>query len=289
MSRQPVRYFHVDVFASRRLAGNGLAVFLGTDGWSDDYMHELTREMRQFESIFLDEIDDLGAAARIFTMQEELPFAGHPVLGAAAVLHLALVPAAEAARWRLRLPAREVEVTTQRRNDALLAEMDQGIATISPPIATAEATALLDALGLRPGDLVEDLPLQVVSTGLPYLIVPVRGTVLRRAAIRTRDFETQLAAIGARFVYVLDPAEPEGRTWDNLGDVEDVATGSAAGPTAAYLHHHGRVQSGIPFVLHQGRFAGRPSELGLRIDGGRVFVSGEVWPVITGLMTPAAD
>ena len=75
-------FFHVDVFARRALAGNGLAVFLDTEGWSDRRMQDLTREMLQMESIFLSKIDPNGATARIFTIQGELPYAGHPALGA---------------------------------------------------------------------------------------------------------------------------------------------------------------------------------------------------------------
>ena len=73
--------------------------------------------------------------------------------------------------------------------------------------------------------------MQVVSTGLPYLIVPVLAEHLATANITSRGFEALLAESGAKFVYVLDPTAPEGRTWDNAGRVEDVATGSAAGPS----------------------------------------------------------
>ncbi|TLZ24140.1 MAG: PhzF family phenazine biosynthesis protein, partial [Gammaproteobacteria bacterium] len=79
-------FFHVDVFATSPMTGNGLTVFLDTANWSASVMQGLTREMRQFESIFLSEVSRSGAAARIFTVDEELPFARHPVLRAAAVL-----------------------------------------------------------------------------------------------------------------------------------------------------------------------------------------------------------
>jgi trans-2,3-dihydro-3-hydroxyanthranilate isomerase len=74
-------YFHVDVFATSPMTGNGLTVFLNTANWSVPAMQRLTREMRQFESIFLSEVSPSGATARVFTVDEELPFAGHPVLG----------------------------------------------------------------------------------------------------------------------------------------------------------------------------------------------------------------
>jgi PhzF family phenazine biosynthesis protein len=96
--------FHVDVFATAPLTGNGLTVFLDTDGWSHSVMLRLTREMKQFESIFLSDISPAGATARIFTVEEELPFAGHPVLGAAAVLHRTRGRKAECRSWTLRLP-----------------------------------------------------------------------------------------------------------------------------------------------------------------------------------------
>lgn len=277
-------FFHVDVFARRALAGNGLAVFLDTDGWSDRRMQDLTREMLQMESIFLSKIDSNGATARIFTIQGELPYAGHPALGAAAVLHRTLAPNLDEGRWCLRLPLRSVYVTTRRSGAAIFTEMDQGVAAFGPPLSAAEASPVLDALNLDPADLIANLPLQRVSTGLPYLIVPVTAEALARAEVRCRDLEGRLGAFDARFAYLLDPDTPEGRTWDNRGQAEDVATGSAAGPVAAYLHRHGRFPASRPATLLQGRYAGRPSELGMRFVGDRVLVSGEVWPVIAGTL-----
>jgi predicted PhzF superfamily epimerase YddE/YHI9 len=124
--------------------------------------------------------------------------------------------------------------------------------------------------------------MQVVSTGLPYLIVPVRGG-LERAGISHPRFEELLAASGAKFVYVLDPDRPEGRTWDNAGRIEDVATGSAAGPAAGYLMRHGVRPPGEPLLIHQGRFTGRPSTIEVRPEpDGRLWVGGPVAPVANG-------
>ena len=84
---------------------------------------------------------------------------------------------------------------------------------------------------------------------------------------------------GAKFVYVLDPDRPEGRTWDNAGRVEDVATGSAAG----YLLHHGVRPPGEPLLVHQGRFTGRPSTIEVRPGrDGRLWVGGPVAPGAAG-------
>jgi PhzF family phenazine biosynthesis protein len=106
----------------------------------------------------------------------------------------------------------------------------------------------------------------MVSAGLPYLLVPMRRG-LERTRIVHSAFEALLGRIGAKFVYVFDPQTREGRTWDNAGLVEDVATGSAAGPTAAYLVHYGLAQPETDIVLAQGRFVGRPSQIRARVAG----------------------
>lgn len=284
-SQSNATLFHVDVFATAPLTGNGLTVFLGTDGWSPVAMQRLTREMKQFESIFLSDISAAGAAARVFTVDEELPFAGHPVLGAAAVLHRTQANGAEDRSWTLRLPHGDVAVTTRRLGGQYLCEMNQGAAVSGPSVDAAALRAVLPMLGLDEADLVPALSARVVSTGLPYLIVPVRPAALPRAAIHGSDLERLLGTMGAKFVLVLDVERPEIRTWDNLGQVEDVATGSAAGPAAAYLFSMGLADRHRPVDLAQGRFAGRASHIAVVANKeGHLLVSGEVWPVSHGML-----
>ena len=93
--------------------------------------------------------------------------------------------------------------------------MDQGPARFGMNVTGELTDRYRRALGLPLAAVRADLPMQVVSTGLPYLIVPVHAQGLATAHIATPDFEAILAASGAKFVYVLDPATPEGRTWDN--------------------------------------------------------------------------
>ncbi len=277
--------FHVDVFATRPLTGNGLTVFLGTEGWSASIMQRLTQEMKQFESIFLSEITPAGARARVFTVEEELPFAGHPVLGAAAVLHRTETPKALASSWVLQLPSGDLPVVTEKVDDHYRAEMDQGAAILGPALTSAELQPVLARLGLSSRDLAAGLSARVISTGLPYLILPVLSEALPRGAVNSSDLEELLAALGAKFFFLFDVEAREIRTWDNLGKVEDVATGSAAGPAAAYLFSLGLADPGSPMELAQGRFAGRPSKLQIRRDPtGRLLVSGEVWPVSHGFL-----
>ena len=277
--------FHVDVFATSPLTGNGLTVFLGADEWPAQVMQRLTQEMKQFESIFLSRVTPTGARARVFTVEEELPFAGHPVLGAAAVLHRTETPDASASAWTLTLPSGDIPVTTKKTGNSYVAEMNQGAAVLGDAVPSAGLLPILARLGLQPDDLAAGLAAQVISTGLPYLILPVRAEALARAAISGVDLEVLLAALDAKFVLVLDVAAREIRTWDNLGKFEDVATGSAAGPAAAYLFNRGLADAGLPIELAQGRFAGRPSKITIRRDShSHLLVSGEVWPVAHGFL-----
>jgi trans-2,3-dihydro-3-hydroxyanthranilate isomerase len=286
-TEQGLAYHHVDVFADRPLRGNGLIVVTSVDQLPTALMQEITREMRQFESIFLSAVDLPGrqATARIFTLDEELTFAGHPVLGAAAVLH-GLAGDPSSATWSIRLADRLLPVRTTAEGGRLTAEMNQGAGTVLPPLTTGQAASYLQALNLNLDDAHPQLPMQLASTGLPYLIVPIRSG-LDRARITCSDMEARLAECGAKFVYVLDPDRPEGRTWDNAGLVEDVATGSAAGPVGLYLQHHGLLPS-RRVTLHQGGFLDRPSTIDVHIDAqtGDVWVGGSVAPVGHGHLVP---
>lgn len=282
-----LQYRQVDVFSQGPLSGNGLAVFPGADGLSREIMQGLTRELRQFESIFLSSTGrEKTYRAFIFTMEEELDFAGHPILGAAAVVH-EKYGSQEQEEWTFVLNNREVRVLSSRHQGIFEAVMDQGPPSFGEPLGCDRSRPFLKALNLSEGDQAEGFPLQVVSTGLPYLIIPV-GKGLDRARIARPGLEEMLSVVGAKFAYVLDIGVPEGRTWDNDGKVEDIATGSAAGPAGAYLCRHGAAETGTTLVLHQGRFMGRPSEIRVRVeahDGGpeKVYVSGQVTMVATGV------
>ncbi len=161
-------YRHVDVFSRRALQGNGLVVVLDAENLSAAVMQELTREVRQFETAFLTGVDLPGRSARlrIFTEDEELDFAGHPVLGAAAVLHTLLSDPDPEESWALAVAQRTVEVRTRGAERWVDATMDQGVPQFGPAIAGELAEAYRGALNLARGQLHPALPMQVVSTGL---------------------------------------------------------------------------------------------------------------------------
>ena len=277
---------HVDVFSRHAFGGNGLVVVLDDAGFSTAVQQQLTREVRQFETVFVSGVDLAARTARlrVFTEDEELEFAGHPVLGAASVLHSLLAATAVEQAWSVELGGRTLLVRTRSRDGWTDVSMDQGPAHFGPVVTGEMAERYRAALGLPSTAACPDLPMQVVSTGLPYLIVPVRAEHLPAASIVSQSFDALLAESGAKFVYVLDPDAPEGRTWDNAGRVEDVATGSAAGPAAGYLVEHGVVPNTRPLRVAQGRFTGRPSVIEVSCDPatGHYWVGGPVAPVASG-------
>lgn len=282
-------YYHVDVFSSQPYSGNGLTVFPDSTSLSTETMQQVTKEMRQFESIFLSALSGNKVSARVFTMEEELDFAGHPVLGAASILHELHRPDEVQADWLFELPAKTVAVHTQRKGQQYTATMNQGKAIFGNSLDIALTEKFLGHLHLTMDDKHPDIPLKVVSTGLPYLLIPVIKNILQ-ARILIADLEDQLATIGAKFIGVVDIPNLQIRTWDNKGLVEDIATGSLAGPAGALLVRYGQQPAGGTILLRQGAHLGRPSELKVVVqETGDIIVSGDVCKVATGslLTTPA--
>ncbi len=275
-----LRYHHVDVFSSRPYSGNSLSVFPDAASLSSEQMLAITQEMRHFESIFLEPTDSARRfRARVFDLVEELDFAGHPLIGAASVAH-SVLNECETAEWAFELNHRTVTVTTRRTQTGFSALLDQGAPTFHGELPCARRAEFAAALNLEPGDLSDRLPPEVVSTGLRYLVVPIESG-LDRARIIARDFEDLLESVGAQYVYVVDVRMLEGRHWTNDGLLEDVATGSGAGTATAYLVRHGVKEPNEEWILKQGRFTGRPSEIRVQADGTRagirnVLVGGDV-------------
>ncbi|GHO57144.1 PhzF family phenazine biosynthesis protein [Ktedonobacter robiniae] len=293
MDIQYLGYHHVDVFSARPFTGNSLTVFPEGDSLSSEQMLCITQEMHHFESIFLFPTKEgTTIRARVFDLHEELDFAGHPLLGAASVLH-ALRGASGTRTWSFVLKQKTVQVTTEQNGEHYRALLDQGQPKFLNEVAQKDIGELLSALNLVPDDLYANLPLEVVSTGLRYLIVPIKQG-LERARIVYPAFESLLAQVGAQFAYVLDIPTREGRHWNNDGLLEDVATGSAAGTVGAYLAKHAYIQPGQEFLLQQGRFTGRPSQMRIRVEGQphdvrSVLVGGDVSLVGQGILHVLPD
>jgi PhzF family phenazine biosynthesis protein len=163
--------------------------------------------------------------------------------------------------------------------------MNQGTPTFIGQIQRIHHAQIANALRLHPSDIHDTLPIEVVSTGLNYLLVPLKQG-LDRAKISIGSFESFLGQFDAKFVYVFDAESLEGRTWDNNGITEDVATGSAAGPLCAYLVKHELARYEELIHIHQGRFLHRPSiiKAWMTNESGeaQVFISGDVSFFATG-------
>ena len=270
--RLSMAYYHADVFAAGPLTGNGLTVMVCPGFPRADVMQRVAAEMKQYETIFLCRGDGGEYDARIFATDGELPFAGHPVLGAAAVIRAREGGDGTAV---LRLGGRRVEADVRAAGREYSCVMDQGPARLLTRIGEGDVPALIAPLGLSPDDLAPGLPIEVCTTGLAYLIIPLRRGI-ERAGLRESGYERLLARFGARFAYVLDVDRPEGRTWDDAGK-EDTATGSAAGPAADYLIRHGLRRAGEELVIEQGRFTGRASRIFAERDArGHMLVKGNV-------------
>jgi trans-2,3-dihydro-3-hydroxyanthranilate isomerase len=272
-------YFIVDVFTGTPLAGNPLAVVMNTAGLATEQMQAIAREFNLSETTFVERRPaDLeraeGVRVRIFTTQEELPFAGHPTLGTASVLKLHFPDAAQGDIVRLALnvgtvpvqfgaaPSGSGQSVQQPAHTALFGEMTQRDPEFGADLDPHEVVRLT---GLTVEDLAPGVPPQIVSTGTAFAIVALRShDALARFKVRMSEATPWLRERGARWFYALGPTgatEPAWRSRMQFEGGEDPATGSAAGCAIAYLVRHNVVPPGQPILLRQGVEIGRPSDL----------------------------
>ena len=254
---------------------------------------KLTQEMRQFESIFLQATGPNQVRAYIFTCDEEVDFAGHPVLGAAATLHDLQHPAEQSAEWSFILNSKTVTVITEKTKHGYKATMNQGTADFGMVLDNEQTEWLLNGLGLTVDDLHPGCYPAIVSTGLPYVLVPLKKNGLK-AKMGFTGMEEKIRAWGAMFVGILEIPTLSIRTGDNLGGIEDIATGSLAGPAGAFLVKFGFQKPGEIIKINQGEHLGRPSNLfvGVVKENGilaDVYVSGNVCKVAQGVLLAAED
>ncbi len=269
-------FVQVDVFTSRPLEGNALAVFTDARGLSDEEMQALARETNLSETTFVFPRDpstdrERGRRVRIFTAQEELPFAGHPTLGTAAVLR----GASGAAQIELDLNVGKIPVRFSTGADGLVfGEMQQRDPEFGPRYSREEV-ARVTALDLA--DIADDVPIQTVSTGIAFTIVPVRSLAAMRGLHPDLNAASQyLERSGGKFFYFVsrETEDKSARLHARMlfYNGEDPATGSAAGCAAAWMVAHGITRPDEPAVIEQGREMRRPSRIVVRAgrDGDRI-------------------
>lgn len=271
-----MKYYHVDVFSSEILSGNGLTVVFPDKELSNQRLLGIAQEFKQFETIFVYPQSNDGYPIKIFTVEEELDFAGHPIIGAGAVIHKYFYPNLRNVGIIFKIANRKISVKSEMLNNSFKVIMNQGKPQFLMTVSHNNYCDIASALNVGVSDLHKMYPIEVVSTGLPYLLVPLENN-LDKAKIIIPDFESFLSQFGAKFIYVFNPETLECRTWDNAGIVEDIATGSAAGPLYAYLVKNGFRKPGEIINISQGRFVNRPSIIqGWITDEKEVVLNGEV-------------
>jgi trans-2,3-dihydro-3-hydroxyanthranilate isomerase len=265
-----LEYCVVDVFTDEALKGNPLAVVMNTADLTTEQMQAIAREFNLSETTFVErraadvELAE-GVRVRIFTTEEELPFAGHPTLGTASVLKLHDRETIKFDTVTLALNVGPVSVHFS--GDGLFGEMKQRDPEFGAELDPAEVARLT---GLAIEDLDPALPPQVVSTGTAFAIVVLRSSdALAGLQVKQEEATAWLRARGARWFYVLAPTgsgqngrqEPAWRARMQFNGGEDPATGSAAGCAISYLVARGAAEPGARIHLRQGVEIGRLSDL----------------------------
>jgi trans-2,3-dihydro-3-hydroxyanthranilate isomerase len=288
------RFLQVDVFTDKAFAGNALAVFPEAAGISEEVMLQIAREKNLSETVFVLEPDGKDDRVlrrlRIFTPTREIPFAGHPVVGTWNVLaREGVVPLPEGGNgWQhiyhevgIGVLPLDIEF---KDGQPVQVVMTQGEFQILDEIDDAhEQAEVARALGLAREDLDEGLPIQVITTGLSCLVVPVRSLAdLRDCRINAAllaDIYTRHGGTGChaftRETLEVGASRAHARFFAPADNIpEDPATGSACGALGAYLVHHGALtleseEGRYKFVIEQGDFIRRPSRINLNVKGER--------------------
>ena len=284
-----IRFIQLDVFTDRPFCGNPLAVFPETSELTDERMQQIAREMNLSETVFVLPPKDQNALRRlrIFTPTQELPFAGHPVVGTWYCLaREGMVPLPEnGTGWahikqEVGIGVLPVDIEF-KDGDPSQVVMTQGKFEIVNEIEDwQEQAEIARALGLAREDLDENLPIQSVSTGNSMLLVPVRsladlGHCRVNLALLSEVYERAKATgcyAFTRETIEIGEARAHARFFVGMNIGEDPATGSAAGPLGGYLVYHDAagvepVDGVCRFVIEQGDFMNRPSRIGLEVKG----------------------
>jgi trans-2,3-dihydro-3-hydroxyanthranilate isomerase len=280
MPSRTYEFVQVDVFTQTPLAGNPLAVFSDARGLNDAEMQALAREMNLSETTFIFPRDAAteardGKKVRIFTVEEELPFAGHPTLGTALSLYASESDSTKPGQITLDLKAGKIPVRftpnsenagRNRVDGQVFGEMRQRNPEFGTALSREEVARVI---GIAVDEIPLEGPIQSVSTGLTFTVVPFRNQQtlagLKPNYAQAAEF---LKRTGANFFYFLCPERREDRLEARARMFfyggEDPATGSAAGCAASWMVRHGVAKSDEQVVIRQGVECHRPSEMYVR-------------------------
>jgi trans-2,3-dihydro-3-hydroxyanthranilate isomerase len=287
-------FYVVDVFGEEKYAGNQLAVVRQADSLSDLVMQKIAREVNFSETTFIlkDEESRGGFDVRIFTPKEELPFAGHPTLGTAFIIQQEILkePVKEVI---LNLKIGPIPVTfTYRADEPDILWMKQ----IQPRFGkTLDAGQVAPALGLKQDDVDKNFPIEEVSTGMPFIIVPLKTLeAVKKSRIHQEKLSGLIRETEAKALLLFCPETYSSQNdlnvrvfADYYGVPEDPATGSGNGCLAGYLAKHRYFKAAqVSIRVEQGYEIGRPSLLLLNAEDKAgeisIFVGGRVILVANG-------
>jgi trans-2,3-dihydro-3-hydroxyanthranilate isomerase len=280
MVQRTYDFIQLDVFTKTPLQGNALAIFPDAREISDYEMQALAKEMNLSETVFIIPREPAteakeGKKVRIFTVGEELPFAGHPTLGTALYLHASQSANNQSGSNEIlldlavgKIPVRidqDPKNATDRVNGHAFGEMRQRDPEFGRILARDDVAR---TLRIDADEIAAEWPSQVVSTGLPFAIVPLRSSKILAKLRPGFSAEELLQGTGAKFLYFLsierseDSFEARARMFFYGG--EDPATGSAAGCAASWMAKYGIAKSDERVVIRQGLEMKRPSEIFVR-------------------------
>ncbi len=287
-------FYIVDVFAERKLEGNQLAVFICENVLFEVEMQKIAKEMNYSETTFITSKENYDV--RIFTPEVELPFAGHPTIGTALVIQQELIKG-NVKTILLNLKIGAIPILFKYKSGKVdLIWMEQ-----NPPTFTRffDTGLISQTLNLKESDIDDRFPIQEVSTGAPFIIVPLKNLdALKRAKVDVEKSLDLMENTEAKSILIFCP---ETRNKGNdlsvrvfahyHGVPEDPATGSGNGCLSAYLVKHKYfIKNRIDIKVEQGYEIGRPSLLYLRAeesDEGNISVSvgGKAFIVAKGELT----
>ncbi len=302
-----IRFYQADVFSDRPFGGNPVAVIPDASGLDDRIMQRIAREMNLSETVFVFPPSDPAAVAklRIFTPTQEIPFAGHPVIGTFYILgalkRLTLKEPLTRVLQECNLGLFPVDIYCAD-GDILRVVMSQPAPQFLGRIDDIrDQYDLARALGVSKSVITAaKFPVEMVSTGLPVLIVPIRTlTAVGSMAVNSAELAEVCSRIGVNAVMVFTTVTVDPRSTvharvfaPTLGIPEDPATGSASGALGAYLVQNGVVQVGpiTEIVVEQGYEMERPSRIMIQVESDddmikEVKVGGRVVMVIEGTLT----
>ena len=287
-------FYIVDVFAVEKYSGNQLAVFTDAAHLSEAQMQTFAKEMNYSETTFITstEVQEGGYNVRIFTPAKELPFAGHPTLGTAYIIQQEVIKQS-VETVSLNLKVGQIPVTWHNSEEAgEVLWMRQNPPTFHQKL---DASALAVVLGLEQDEIDSRFPIQEVSTGVPFIIVPLKThESLKRIRVNRDKYFNLVENTEAKEILVFCPEtySPENNLSvrvfaEYLGIPEDPATGSANGCLAGYLVEYSYFgEKAVDVRVEQGYEMGRPSLLLLKAqkneDMIEVLVGGKVMMVAKG-------